>query len=174
MVKIINEEVVYAESKIVLVDQVDLAELKQKSLGNKRGRIRLCAHQDVNDRIHEMIIVHAKEAYVRPHKHLNKCESLHVIEGIADMVIYDENGVISDAFRLGDDRSGHKFYCRMSEPIYHNLFIRSEHFVFHEVTSGPFDRRETVFAPWAPTEEDQPAREKYIERVKNEILRRIK
>lgn len=39
--------------------------------------------------------------------------------------------------------------------MYHTLLINSPVFVFHEITGGPFRREDTLFAPWAPTE-DQP------------------
>lgn len=32
------------------------------------------------------------------------------------------------------------------------LLIRSELFVFHEITEGPFFRESTVFPDWAPAE----------------------
>ena len=54
--------------------------------------MRLCAHPAVDDRLHEMVIAMARETYVRPHKHVNKSESVHVIEGLADAVLFDDAG----------------------------------------------------------------------------------
>ena len=34
--------------------------------------------------------------------------------------------------------------------------------VFHEVTSGPFNRNDTVLAPWAPSEENKKKTDQYI------------
>jgi hypothetical protein len=42
----------------------------------------------------------------------------------------------------------------MAAPVFHTLIIRSDVLVFHETTNGPFDRRDTVFAPWAPQDGD--------------------
>jgi len=42
----------------------------------------------------------------------------------------------------------------MEEPVFHTLIIRSDVLVFHETTNGPFDRKDTVFAPWAPEDDD--------------------
>ena len=42
-----------------------------------------------------MFIALSDETYIRPHKHLNKSESLHVLEGSADVVFFDEKGKIT-------------------------------------------------------------------------------
>lgn len=150
-----NAEVVFAADSIVQIAGADLTALKAEAAQNPRRRKRICAHPDSADRLHEMFIVHERGCYVRPHKHLGKCESLHVLEGTAEAVFFHEDGSVRDVVALGEYRSGDRFFYRVGEPVYHTLLITSPVFVFHETTSGPFRREETVFAPWAPTE-DQP------------------
>lgn len=36
-----------------------------------------------------MLIVMAKGSYIRPHKHKNKSESFHIIEGLLDVIVFD-------------------------------------------------------------------------------------
>jgi cupin fold WbuC family metalloprotein len=55
---------------------------------------------------------------------------------------------------MGDYASGKTFYYRMATPIFHTLIIRSEILVFHETTNGPFDKTASLFAPWAPQDDD--------------------
>ena len=76
MIKIRKEsdEVLYPRESIVAVNGLDLEKLKKLALLNTRKRIRLCAHKTPDDKLHEMIIVHTKECYVRPHKHLHRPE----------------------------------------------------------------------------------------------------
>ena len=81
-----NPEVYYSDDAIVAVDDATIAELKRLAAQNPRLRSRLCTHPDPSDGLHEMLIVHHREAYVRPHKHLGKPESFHVIEGTAQMM----------------------------------------------------------------------------------------
>ena len=57
-------------------------------------------HKDIKDNLHEMIIILSKETYIRPHKHLNKAESLHVIEGSADVIFFNDYGKIINCVRL--------------------------------------------------------------------------
>lgn len=150
-----NSEVLYSEVPITTVDRSDIELFKQLSSCNLRKRIRLCAHASPEERLHEMLIVHERSAYVRPHKHPGKTESTHIIEGLVDVVIFDEDGRIERVIRMGDYASGGIFFYRMAKPVFHTLIIRSDILVFHETTSGPFDRSDTVFASWAPEDKDE-------------------
>lgn len=164
-----NEEVLYPDEQIVKVDRQDIATLIEQSSHNERKRIRLCAHQNVEDTLHEMLIIHTKDTYVRPHKHLGKSESFHVIEGVVDVVIFDEEGAVTDVIQMGEYSSGQRFYYRISDPLYHTLLIRSDILVFHETTNGPFRREDMIFAPWAPEEDDLAAREAFINQVEETV-----
>ncbi len=168
----LNDEVLVAQEAIVRVSGPDIASLKQQALTNPRQRIRICTHPDPNDRLHEMLIVHTRGIYVRPHKHLNKSEAVHIIEGEVDVVFLNEAGAVSDVVRMGDYRSGREFYYRVGSPLYHTLLILSEFLVFHEITNGPFRREETIFAPWAPEESDPVACGEFQARVAREVAAR--
>ncbi len=164
-IKYFNEEVVFADDKIVKVGAEDVAFLKEKAMGNKRRRMRLCTHQSIEDKVHEMLILHEKDTYVRPHKHLNKSESFHIIEGIGDIILFNEEGCISEIIRMGDYSSAYKFYYRISAPYYHTLLIRSEFLIFHETTNGPFKRSDTIFPSWAPDEEDGVGQKSFMKQM---------
>lgn len=161
MIKVRKEsaEVLYPEEDVVVVTCADLDELKRLALLNPRQRVRLCTHRSPNDALHEMFIVHTRDCYVRPHKHLGKSESMTVLEGIVDVVLFNEDGSIRQVVRMGEPGSGKVFYQRLSEPIYHMLIIRTEFLVFHESTEGPFMRENTVFPEWAPAEQGSASRE---------------
>jgi len=163
-VKQFNDEVLYAVDRIVQVDQLDITELIHRATDNTRKRVRICTHQDVADKLHEMLIVHTHDTYVRPHKHFGKSESFHVIEGAVDVVIFDDAGEIADVIVMGDYSSGKTFYYRIADPLYHTLLIRSEVIVFHETTNGPFERSDTLFAPWAP-EDKSPLQKEFMDRL---------
>jgi cupin fold WbuC family metalloprotein len=150
----VNPEVLYSEIDITTTDRSDIDLFKKMSSHNSRKRIRLCAHASPDDRLHEMLIVHERSAYVRPHKHPGKTESTHIIEGLVDVVVFDDDCRIERVIRMGDYASGKKFFYRMALPVFHTLIIRSDVLVFHETTNGPFDRGDTVFAPWAPDGSD--------------------
>jgi cupin fold WbuC family metalloprotein len=145
-----SAEVLYAAEGLVTLDADGVAQLKRDAARIPRHRIRLCAHASLDDRLHEMLIVHERGCYVRPHKHVGKSESFHVIEGEVDVVIFDDAGGVADVIPMGTYASGRPFFYRLAEPTFHTLLIRSPVLVFHETTNGPFRREETLFAPWAP------------------------
>ena len=72
----INDEVLYTTENITKINSADIDQLKVLSRSNPRKRIRICTHPNIEDNMHEMIIVHASGAYVIPHKHIGKREPL--------------------------------------------------------------------------------------------------
>lgn len=157
----LSAEVLVADGSLVELTTADVEELKAKAVANPRRRIRICAHPDTDNALHEMVIVQMHGAYIPPHRHPGKSESSHVLEGEADLVLFDDAGEVTDVIPLGPYRSGRRFFCRVDQPTYHSLLIRSEFFVYHEVTNGPFRREETDLAPWAPDERDLDAAGEY-------------
>lgn len=169
--KTINDAVYVAEEPIVCMSRNDAEFLKARVGQNERKRVRLCAHKDTEDRLQEMLIAFDRNSYIRPSKHINKEESMHIVEGIADFIFFDEEGNVTDVIPLGDYFSGRRFYCRTPDSVYHTLLIRSDTFIIQETTQGPFQRSDTVFAPWAPQDQDTAGVGKYMEclavKVKN-------
>ena len=155
--RLVNDEVGYATDAIPHVDHADIRAMVERAVASPRQRMRVCTHRSPDDSLHEMLIVHTKDTYVRPHKHVGKSESFHVIEGLMDVVVFDASGAVTDLLRLGDYRSGRTFYYRMREPLFHTLLIRSDIVVFHEITDGPFRPSDTVFASWEPSPDDEAA-----------------
>jgi len=160
-----SDEVLYAEDPIVSVTHEDLDWLKKKAGLNSRQRIRLCSHPELTDKLHEMMIVLRKNVCVRPHKHPGRSESFHIIEGIVDIVVFDDDGSILQVLPLGEYNSGRVFYCRMNSSVYHTLLIRSEFLIFHETTNGPFQKDNTQFAPWSPDISDPESGKRYLEQL---------
>ena len=160
-----NEEVLFTADDVVKVDANDIEELKQKAKHNRRRRIRLCAHKKLDDSIHEMVIVHEKSCYIRPHKHINKTESFHIIEGSVVIILFDEDGQINKIIPMGDYASGRKFFYRLPPSHYHTLIIQSDVLVFHEITNGPFKLEDTIWASWAPNESDLDEVSRYMKMI---------
>ena len=161
----VNEEVLYTLDSITKINKGDLEFLKAKAASNHRKRIRLCVHPDVEDGLHEMLIIHTKGNYVRPHKHTNKSESFHIIEGELKVIIFDEKGTVLEILKMGSFRTEKTFFFRISENHYHTIIITSDCAVIHETTNGPFKKEETIFAPWAPEEDDYDSQGKFFNKL---------
>ena len=148
--KKLSEEVSCEVNEYSSIGQKDIDYLVQEANNLSSKKYRLCMHEINEDPIHEMFIIHPCNMYVRPHKHNNKSESMIVISGEADYIIFNENGCIEDIIRLASYNEKKKFYVKIRKSLYHTLLIYSEYFVFLEITKGPFIRNDTIFPNWAP------------------------
>jgi cupin fold WbuC family metalloprotein len=160
-----SEDVFYPKKQeFVEIGKNDIDNLRRVACSNPRQRARYCTHTSVDDEIHEMIIYHKKGIYIRPHKHIGKTESFHLIDGEADVIIFDEGGNVETVLRLGDYESGKSFYYRVPESVYHSQIFK-QNTLFHEATKGPFDKNDTVFPIWAPTEDENILVNAYLKKL---------
>lgn len=167
----LSDEIFVAREPIVFIGDEEIAFLKERAGVSDRQRARICAHKTPDDPLHEMFIALTSRSYVRPHRHRAKSESFHVVEGQVDVVLLDDAGDISGVIELGAAGTGRSRYYRLDESRFHTLLIRSDHLVLHEVTNGPFDRRLTEFAPFAPDESDHAAAQAYRARIAEQVQR---
>lgn len=165
----LNDEVLVAADSIVKLKSQFIKDLKKKSKNTPRKRIRLNIHKNLNEPIHEMFIVHTKSSYIRPHKHTRKNESLHVLEGTADIIFFDAKGKIVDVFPMSDYTKDKIFYYKLTKPWYHTLLVKSDYLVFQEVANGPYKQSDNIFAPWSPAENDVQAIKQYMNKLTRDI-----
>ena len=162
-----NDEVLFLAKyqNLLSLSKKDLDYLQSLANLNDRKRSRICSHNKISDDIHEMFIYHPKGTYVRPHKHILKNESFHLICGKIDFVTFDKIGNITEVLPMENYISGKTFYYRISPDIFHTqIFL--EDTIFHEVTKGPFKKEDTVFADWSPDEENTALVENYLIKIK--------
>ncbi len=149
-----SPEVFLAEGPISTIGNEDIEVLRQAVRKTPKGRARINAHPGSDDELHEMIIAIEPGSYICPHKHPGKSESFHIIEGQVDIVVFSEAGNIERIVSLAAKGGRHPFYYRMSTPHFHTLIIRSDLLVVHEITNGPFLPTGTIYAAFAPEEDD--------------------
>jgi cupin fold WbuC family metalloprotein len=152
-----------------VVDSGIIDELKRAADASPLKRARLCLHRANEDPVHEMLIVLAGDVYIRPHRHLGKPESFHLLEGEVSALFFNDEGEPEREERLGRG-PGRPFIYRVTHPVYHTQLVWSEHVVFYECTRGPFRKEETEFASWAP-EEGLPAAVEYLQSLKTKFGR---
>ena len=173
-IKTLSPEVHYADAPVVNLGLPDIERLKTLMPASARRRTRLCAHDNQENRLHEMFVVYTPSTFVKPNKHMGKAESLHILEGAADFLFFDEVGNVTEVVPLGDYASNRQFYCRIPPGVYHSIVIHTDPIVIHETTPGPFDRTDTIFAPWAPDEGTPAARDyqEFMIKTAREFLER--
>lgn len=158
--------VFYADRDVVTADGAVLDLLMSVARASPLRRARLCAHPDPEAEQHDMLIVSHKDTYVAPHRHLSKSETMLVLQGEADALLFDEGGNLETVLPMGPMGSGRTFFYRMPPGRFHGLDIRSEFLVFVESTRGPFRREATEDAPWAPAPDDAEGGRRYVERLR--------
>jgi cupin fold WbuC family metalloprotein len=158
----VSDEVFIASDPIVRLDMSAVDFIRDAAMKNARGRARICAHKKPTDTLHEMLIGIRADSYIRPHRHHNKVESFHLVEGAAEIVIFDEDGTLMDVIELSQSKN---FYYRLDMPRYHTLLIQSPVLVIHEITNGPFVLEAGDAASFAPPEGD-PTAVTYIEMLR--------
>ena len=161
-----NEEVYYADLDFISLDQENINFLIGLAKNTVRQRVRLCCHKSPQDIVHEMIIVHPRYAYVRPHMHLNKAESMIVLKGEVDYITFKEKGTIDQVISMGESRGNKPFYQSIRSESFHSLLIKSEWLVFLEITNGPFIKEDTVYADWSKQNPDEKEILDFIEFLK--------
>jgi cupin fold WbuC family metalloprotein len=165
-----SAEVYYAAERPAAVGDGDVAFLKARALENERLRSRLCLHESPAASEHEMLIVHHRACYVRPHRHPVKSETLQVVEGEALAVIFDDDGRVATRMHLAPPGSGETFSYYMPAGAWHSVIILSTWFVFLEATAGPFLRSGTEFPDWAPDGSDAAAAAAYAAALCTEVV----
>jgi cupin fold WbuC family metalloprotein len=147
---------------LIEVDEATIAMLVAAAGDEPRRRARLNLHNNDDDLLHEMIIAFRKDSLNLPHRHVGKSESMHVMRGRVDIVVFDDEGaeirrirLYGPEFKVGEHRPS---VFRMSAPLWHTVIPLDEVVVVHETTNGPFRAGKNMeVPPWAPSELDLPA-----------------
>jgi cupin fold WbuC family metalloprotein len=149
-----NSEVEFNQTDLLTIDSAWMGRIKLLAKKNESNKYRTCIHFSDEDNVHEMLVAHTSKTYVRPHKHRINGESLQIVEGEATSIVFNNDGTIKQAFKVGEPSSNKTFYYSMKKAVFHMLYIHSEYLIFKETTKGPFIRNDTVFPDWAPDGKD--------------------
>jgi len=154
------------ERHVIKVDKERIAGLKSKARERPERKYRLCLHKGLDDPLHEMLIVQHRRNYIRPHRHPLKSETFHVIEGSLEVVLFDDNGVITENFSASAEEL---FLFRVDKDIWHTIIPVSDVVVVHEITNGPFSGNvDSLFPEWAPPDGEEAA--EYVKGLLSKLL----
>ena len=159
---LVSPGIYYTDGGFAAVDRSIIAFLKARALEAPHCRARVCLHADPADAQHDMLIVMHRSSYVAPHCHFNKSESLVLVEGACDAILFEPDGRVSRVVPMNANARDGCLLYRMPARLYHTLRLRSEWTVFIESTVGPFDRRDTGVAAWAPAETEPDVGHAYL------------
>lgn len=165
-----SDNVLYTGNSLKTISAVDIDQITEIAKKSDRRRARICAHRNKTDSLHNMFIALCNDTYVRPHKHINKPETFHVVEGHMKIVIFEDHGTVKDVIKLGDYLSKTEFFYRLNGDEYHTVIPLSDFVVFHESTTGPFRRENTLYAKWSPEENDKVRCKNFMNWISNSTI----
>lgn len=140
-----NERVFYArETPTVLGMQLIML---MKGLAEFRGLpvFRICLHQNDVEGIHEMLMVHTRPVHIGPLKQDKTSLSYHMLDGVADISLYDSVGTCNRTIRVDSGDSFCGRFVRLKANVFRSIHTLSRHSIFLEVASGPFADNETIW-----------------------------
>ena len=118
-------------------------------------------HSGPGDNPHRFPNVLLRGTYIRPHRHFvpPKSECFLVLEGMADVILFDDGGAITARHRLGADSPQDRLWGVDIPPgVWHTILARTARVVCFEVKPGPWvASNDKEFAGWAPPENDPDA-----------------
>ncbi len=130
----------------VCVDAELISELKKVSVARGDRNVRLCLHDSPEADHHDMIILEHQGKYYRPHKHLKKGETFHIMEGRMGIFTFDDAGSVIEARALEADE-----IFRVGVNMNHAVMPLSDVVIYHENKPGPFlGDGDSIFPDWAP------------------------
>jgi cupin fold WbuC family metalloprotein len=150
-------------SEVKLISGGLFEEVADLALASPRHRMNRNLHEGPNDNAHRFLNVLLRGTYVRPHRHSTppKAETILVLEGMADAILFDDRGAITARYSLGaDSPEGRLWGVDLPAGLWHTVLPRTARAVCFEVKPGPWDpANDKEFAPWAPREDSASAAE---------------
>lgn len=120
-------------------------------------------HSGPADNPHRFLNVLLLGTYIPPHRHSSppKPESFLVLEGMADVLLFDDGGAVTARYRLGaESPEGRLWGVDISPGVWHTILPRTSRVICFEVKPGPWvAASDKEFASWAPAENDPAAAE---------------
>lgn len=139
----------FSNSGIIKIEKGEIIRLKSLAKAAPLKRARLCLHKDESDPLQEMVIVLHRDSYIKPHRHKEKDESIHLISGSFYLFTFDALGRIAERVLMKQNGSGSYSLCRVRKNVWHTIVPLSKFVVFHELIRGPFRAAKAKeLAPW--------------------------
>ena len=138
---------------IQIIDRKLIEEVALRAESTVRRRLNHNFHSGPADNPHRFLNVLLRGTYIRPHRHLDppKSETFVVLEGEAEVILFDDDGAITSRHLLGKDTLG----VDLSPGVWHTVVARTDRVVCFEVKPGPWEpASDKEFAEWAPREGD--------------------
>jgi glucose-6-phosphate isomerase len=107
--------------------------------------VRICLHKNSFSLHHDMIILQKKKNFYKPHKHLKKGETYHIITGSMICLLFNNKGKIKKKCLIKKNN-----IFRTPINTFHTMIPISNYVIYHESKLGPFLKKgDSIFPEWA-------------------------
>jgi cupin fold WbuC family metalloprotein len=150
-----TKRALFNTATVMPVDDRLIEDLKARARAASSRRFRLCLHASPDDPTQEMVVVHCRDNYSRPHAHDSPL-TLLVIEGEMRVLLFDDTGTVTRTVDLAPFGGGKPFALHLTPAQWYMPVCTTQQVVFYETKRGPFDRDTTNrWATWSPAEDDE-------------------
>ena len=156
----LSETVYSAQGPVIWISRSEIDFLQDVAANSSSRKARVLLHGSPDKDLHEMIIVHSFGQYIQPHINLDSAKSFVVLDGEMTVVLFNNEGEISNYVRLGVSNGASAFLLRLDDPVFHTVVSISTTVTFLETVKGP--HMQTHYAPFAPAPNDKSESEKYM------------
>jgi len=141
-----NIRVYYTKNKPACFNSLFINTLTILGQINNIPLIRLCLHENDDENIHEMLMIHIYKQKVGPLKqNKNSSLSYHVISGAGKITLHNEKGTKNNEFIIDANNPNGYRHCRLKANTYRTIESTTNNFVFLEISSGPFKDSDTIW-----------------------------
>ncbi|OSM05032.1 WbuC family cupin fold metalloprotein [Magnetofaba australis] len=135
-------------------------DLVLQAQSSERQRKNFNFHPELDDPIQRLANAFEPGTYVPPHRHIDpdRWEMFLLIEGRAAILVFDDEGKVTDRAELGRDNDSQCSVAEIPPGAWHSVVALTAGTVLFEVKAGPYARlTDKGFASWAPRENETQA-----------------
>jgi len=155
--------IIQSTDAVAVIDAGTVRRMRDLAVTSPDGRARLCLHHALSDPVQEMIMALTSANCYPVHRHRDKAESYHILDGDLAILIFDDHGKVVQRELLSSSAQDAGKAARISPMLWHAVIALSPVVVFHETTSGPFRAGQSETAPFCP--EGIPERQAFFKRA---------
>lgn len=141
-----SNRVFFAKSETVIANETVISFLGAFAVANGEKTARLCMHQDQDQVIQEMMMIHAEPIITGPlRQNRDTSVSYHMLRGALEITMH-RGGAVGDKVYMIENDSTQPSICsslRVPAKIFRTIRTLTDSAVFIEVQSGPFTDSDT-------------------------------
>jgi cupin fold WbuC family metalloprotein len=140
-----NERVYYAPSPPARISMQTILLLKELAAFRGLPVFRVCLHEDDDQQIHEMLMIHTSPSKTGPLRQNKTSLSYHIIEGAIEVLLHNAAGDVAERHQLDSEDDLAVRSIRLDANTFRTVRTVSPQAIFLEVASGPFSDCDTIW-----------------------------